>query len=100
MGPASFIIDNVSTSKTTVNNLSTGIYQFELKVTDAGGVFDKDTLQITVNAQSIPPCDNSNRPVINAQLLPVGTLSQATGIAAALAGSAHSLIRRKNLLLV
>jgi len=60
--------------------LSTGIYQFELKVTDAGGLFDKDTVQVTLNAQSIPPCDNSNRPVINAQLLPVGTLSQARSV--------------------
>jgi len=46
-GPASFTIN--SSSKSVVKNLVAGVYQFELKVTDAGGLFSKDTLQIIVN---------------------------------------------------
>ena len=76
-GPSSFNIVNVNAVQTQVSNLTEGVYQFELKVTDAGGLFLKDTVQITVNAVVSAACDNSNRPTINAQLIPVGTLSQA-----------------------
>ncbi|MDQ3847050.1 MAG: hypothetical protein M3342_24005, partial [Bacteroidota bacterium] len=77
-GPVSFAIVNSSAAKTIVKGLAVGIYQFELKVTDAGGLFSKDTLKITVNsAPVIVACDNSNRPTINAQLIPIGTLSKA-----------------------
>jgi len=89
-GPSSFNIANASIVQTQVNNLIEGVYQFELKVTDAGGLFSKDTMMVTINTQSpLPPaCDNSNRPVINAQLIPVGTLSQARrGMAVASAGN-------------
>jgi hypothetical protein len=47
-GPASFNIVNANTSQTQVSNLIEGIYQFELKVTDAGGLVAKDTVNITV----------------------------------------------------
>ena len=47
-GPASFNITNNTAEQTQVNNLIEGIYQFELKVTDAGGLSDKDTVQIEV----------------------------------------------------
>jgi PKD domain/Kelch motif/Galactose oxidase, central domain len=91
VGPSSFNIANANTVQTQVVNLVQGIYQFELKVTDAGGLFSKDTLQVTVMAQVPPPpvlCDNSNRPLINAQLIPIGTLSKSrTQIAVAAAGT-------------
>ena len=48
-GPSSFNIANASGSQTQVTNLVQGVYLFELKVTDAGGLFSKDTVQITVN---------------------------------------------------
>jgi hypothetical protein len=54
-----------------------GAYQFELKVTDAGGLFSKDTVQITVMAADVVHGCGSPRPSINAQLIPVGTLSEA-----------------------
>ena len=38
-----------------VANLVEGIYQFELKVTDAGGLFSKDTVQVTVTVQPPQP---------------------------------------------
>jgi hypothetical protein len=75
-GPTSFSIANVSAIQTQVTSLVQGVYQFELKVTDAGGLFSMDTIQVFVNMQPPPPnnCDN-NRPLINAQLVPVGVLS-------------------------
>jgi hypothetical protein len=48
-GPSSSVILNASSIQTPVNNLVQGVYQFELKVTDAGGLFDRDTVQVTVN---------------------------------------------------
>ena len=42
------------------NNLSEGVYQFELKVTDDKGAVGKDTVQITVNAApNMPPTANA-----------------------------------------
>ena len=70
-------IVNPNTVQTQVTNLVHGTYQFELKVTDAGGLFSKDTIQITINPE-LPvstACNIGNRPLINAQLIPVGTLS-------------------------
>ena len=92
-GPASFLItqDISKKERVLVTNLTLGVYQFELRVTDAGGLFSKDTVQVTVNDQPPPPnipCDNSNRPQTNAQLIPIGTLSQArSGMAIASAGN-------------
>ncbi len=48
-GPSSVAIINPISFQTPVNNLVQGVYQFELKVTDAGGLFDLDTIQVTVN---------------------------------------------------
>ena len=49
-----------------------------MKVTDAGGLFSKDTMQVIVNAPPPPPlpCGDSNRTLVNAQLIPIGTLSK------------------------
>jgi hypothetical protein len=76
-GPTAFSIVNANALQTPAKDLVEGMYLFELKVTDAAGAFDRDTIQITVNPQAptLPACDNSNRPTVNAQLIPVGTLS-------------------------
>ena len=57
-GPSSFTIANANAVYTQVTNLVTGVYQFELKVTDTWGLFSKDIVQLTVNPESIspPPC--------------------------------------------
>ena len=75
---SSFSIANANVVTTQVSNLTVGVYQFELKVTDAGGLFSKDTVQVTVDSSSgqVLACDNSIRPIINAQLIPIGTLSE------------------------
>jgi Tol biopolymer transport system component len=54
-GPSSFNIGNANAVQTQVNNVVEGFYQFELKVTDASGLFDKDTVQVWVNPQPSPP---------------------------------------------
>jgi hypothetical protein len=89
-GPSSSNIANANEVQTQVTNLTEGTYLFELKVTDAGGLFSKDTMQVTVNPQPIilPACDMSTRQTVNAQLLPVGTISEArAGMAVASAGN-------------
>ncbi|MEO6219501.1 MAG: hypothetical protein ABIO81_03670, partial [Ginsengibacter sp.] len=47
-GPSSYSIINATSIQTPVNNLVEGVYQFELKVTDAGSLFDMDTVEVTV----------------------------------------------------
>ena len=58
-GPASFTIINPATAKTVTKNLIAGLYQFELQVTDNGGLSAKDTLQVIVNNSS-----PANRPPV------------------------------------
>jgi len=75
-GPTSSTIVNTNATQTQLTNLVEGIYLFELKVIDAGGLFSKDTMQIFVNAMMMASsCDN--RLIINATLVPIGTLSDA-----------------------
>jgi hypothetical protein len=67
-GPASLTISNATSMQTPATNLVEGVYLFELKVTDAGGLLSNDTMQMIVNAvATAPQC--------NAQLIPFGTLS-------------------------
>ena len=55
-GPSSFTIANANAVQTQVTNFIAGVYKFELKVTDTRGVFDKDTVQVTVMMNLPPPC--------------------------------------------
>lgn len=48
-GPDSFIFLDTNTVKTQVTNLTHGIYEVELKVTDSEGLISKDTMRIYVN---------------------------------------------------
>lgn len=54
-------ITNPTTAATSVTGLTQGVYQFELRVTDNGGAFGRDTVQVTVNpaASNIPPVANA-----------------------------------------
>jgi hypothetical protein len=52
-GPSQVTIANTNAVKTGVTNLVQGVYLFELKVTDAFGLFSKDTIVITVNTKEI-----------------------------------------------
>jgi TolB protein len=58
-GPSSFTIANPNSLQTQVTNLVAGDYQFELKVTDQFGLYNKDMVQVTVwnsSEPSPPPC--------------------------------------------
>ena len=68
-GSSSFHIVNPGSSKTIINQLAQGIYQFELSVKDNGGLMAKDTLQITVNSAS------QQLVLCNSQLTHFGNLS-------------------------
>ena len=58
-GPSSFNITDANAVQTPVINLVQGVYLFELKVTDADALFDRDTIQVTVMAVNQPPaCTN------------------------------------------
>lgn len=61
-GPSSFSIIKPSDSATKVKTLLKGVYLFELKVTDNGGLSAKDTVQITVN----DPLQLNHPPIANA----------------------------------
>src|SRR5579863_443154 len=74
-GPIQSEISNSSKPSSTVYFLAPGNFLFELNVTDNGGLSAKDTVQIIVMAT-----DNSctpKRSIVNARLVPIGTLSQA-----------------------
>jgi N-acetylneuraminic acid mutarotase/uncharacterized membrane protein len=86
-GPSLFNMASANAVQTQVTNLVQGVYQFELKVTDAGSLFSKDTMQLTVDAAAvILPCNN--RPVISATLVQIGTLSDpGIGLVSATSGN-------------
>ncbi len=88
-GPDDFRIQYEDSAKTEVYNLVVGIYGFALTVRDAAGRVSSDTVQVTVNQGDVEPlCDQTDRPVVNARLVPFGTLSEArSGMAAAAAGT-------------
>jgi len=48
-GPSSFYIEHPDSVSTKLSDLAIGVYQFELTVTDSLGMFEKDTIKITVN---------------------------------------------------
>lgn len=86
-GPDSFAIINAFAVKTMVTNLKAGTYQFELKVTDNGGLSATDRVSIKVDSVN-PSCGKANRPYVAARLVPIGTLSVARqSISVATAGS-------------
>lgn len=86
-GPTSISFSSQNEISISITNLSQGTYSFELIVSDAGGLMDKDTTTVVV----IPPlqlCDTNTRAVINAQLVPLGNITRPrSGMAVAAAGN-------------
>lgn len=76
-GPSSFQLVQADAAKTEVRALVPGTYRFELTVTDNDALTGKDTVQVTVGT-SAPAnnCGQSNRPLVNTVLTPVGHLSR------------------------
>jgi hypothetical protein len=52
-GPAAASIVSPGSSATMVRSLAVGVYQFELLVTDDGGLLSRDTVQVSVNQSSL-----------------------------------------------
>jgi hypothetical protein len=84
-GPSSGTINNANSAYATINGLSEGTYQFELKVTDDKGAVGRDTVQITANAApTIAPTANAGAnqtitlPINTAILSGSGTDSDGT----------------------
>jgi len=88
-GPSSFSIANSNAAQTQVTNLVEGVYQFELKVIDATGLYSKDSMRVVVDLPSqTASCPPNNRPFINGQATLVGNLSiPRTRIATVAAGN-------------
>jgi hypothetical protein len=77
-GPSSANIAQPNSVQSVVDGLQQGTYLFELHVIDDGGLSDRDTVQIEVSPLPPPPaCDGTSRATIQAQLVPIGTLSKA-----------------------
>jgi N-acetylneuraminic acid mutarotase len=86
-GPESHTIIDPDSAKTTINGLTEGTYQFELKVADVEGLSSRDTIQIEVVAAAVVAC-NENRSAVNVTVTPVGNLSKSRAlIEAATAGT-------------
>ncbi len=47
-GPAQYKIVSPNAARTTVTDLTAGVYRFELKVTNSKGLFSRDTMSVTV----------------------------------------------------
>jgi hypothetical protein len=73
-GSNSNIIGSPTNVTTIVTFLQSGIYEFELKVTDTENLSSTDTVKVSA---TIDNCNGTNRPVVNAQLTQIGSLSQA-----------------------
>jgi hypothetical protein len=71
-GPSGATIDNTNAAHTFARFSATGIYEFELQVTNRSGLTATDIIQVkvdTIDGESI-----CNRPIINAKLVPIGRL--------------------------
>jgi ribosomal protein L14 len=75
-GPAQFSILSPSFAQTIVNNLTEGVYSFELKVTDNNGATDTDTVWVTVSSATnrLPVAEAGDNKVI---FLPTDTVTLA-----------------------
>ncbi len=62
-GPTPYSFADPAAVKTTVTGLAEGVYQFQLQVTDAGGLTAKDIVTVTVKPVVIPP---NKLPIANA----------------------------------
>lgn len=88
-GPSAAGIGQAAAATTQVSGFTEGSYSFELMVTDAGGLFDRDTVQVTASAPAaVVNCGEANRQIINARLVPFAKLSEpSSGMAVAAAGN-------------
>ena len=58
-GPATFNMPNNIYASCGIDGMVSGVYTFELRVTDNAGGVGRDTVQITVNLPGIPPANQA-----------------------------------------
>jgi parallel beta-helix repeat protein len=66
-GPAQYNIASPTQASTSVNNLTEGVYEFQLEVKDNAGATNVDVVQITVDAAPIPnqsPSTNAGSDIV------------------------------------
>ena len=90
-GPSTYNITNANAIKAQLTDLVEGDYVFELKVTDALGLRSIDRLMVHVISPNITTCDNSERPQVPVQLIPLGTLSKSR-VDIAVASANHKIV--------
>ncbi len=73
-GPYPFRIVKLDAARVLVTNLVEGTYQFELTVTDAGGLFNKDIVRIEVKPKEEPESQQNTGNVIFYCPDPTGTV--------------------------
>ncbi len=78
-GPPSFSFANSSAVQTEAIYLEPGTYQFELKVTDAEGLFSMDTVQVIITALVNNNCARSQTRIGSLSLPRQGVLIQSAG---------------------
>jgi dienelactone hydrolase len=60
-GPFQYAIAHPDQAQATLNNLTQGVYRFELMATDSEGAVGRDTIQITVNGIAAAACNGVKR---------------------------------------
>lgn len=84
-GPATFTLSNSTTVQAQLKDLVEGVYQFELKATNAGGSSAKDTVEVKV--LSVPVSNYPLRIISGAATLArIGSLTEAKYVEPATAG--------------
>jgi ribosomal protein L14 len=78
-GPAQSTMASGAASVATVSNLTTGIYTFELKVTDDDGASSTKTIKVTVNNQQSPKAFIKVYPNPTAGILNIQYVENANG---------------------
>lgn len=58
-GPTTFTLTDTNKAIATVTNLVKGVYDFELRVVDAGNLFKADTVRVTVQEGTVTPPQSS-----------------------------------------
>ncbi|HLF45838.1 MAG TPA: PKD domain-containing protein [Chitinophagaceae bacterium] len=77
-GPAA-TISNANAVQTQLTGLVFGVYYFELKVTDAGGLYSADTVKVTVRVvPNVPPIANAGSDIVLTYNLQSCTLEPAS----------------------
>jgi Right handed beta helix region/Secretion system C-terminal sorting domain len=98
-GPSSALIASPNAASTVINNLTEGVYLYQLQVTDNGGLTAKDTLVITVKVAVINKAPIAFAGANQSIVLPINTvdlLGRGTDVDGTIAGFEWRVISGPN----